>query len=1379
MPKIVKVRNYSPPNLLENFSSNDISPASGNELGSADKYVYNAGNDLRLWLRFKPNNPEDLVNYDTNNTPTIAYEGTEDTQILTVYSSRMHSARFDNVTNQYAELTFPGGSGNNNILTFGDGATEDLPFSISLWFRKLPESDGTESNDYLFAKGKSDSAVEYASFYDPSNDDFIFDLFAGSNSDRQRIFVNASELSDNKWHHIVYTYDGRGTSSGAVPTDGMQIYIDGIVQAKTVNSAGSYTYMDGVSEKLFIGAVYDGGGGHFESDGNMAEFAIWAKELSLEEIKAIYNWTREDSVIKSGYTNLPPRVRLRDLDNRPGCYPTKHRMGDKDRSGKSNIFYEDLPVQFGNEIKDDFTNVPSTDLITTDTGFDSKKWVVSSGMTIRRESIQGAEGINIVDRCATFSGRGTVGKRFLRSSQKIRNPYRFYFELLQGPYQFSAILLNLRAGNPDETLKLQIATDAAFTSPVTVATYVPTPDPTGEYSLVGPNKKPRRIISLSTSDFPDLGQEYYFRFVQETFTNTKNVWAIANIEVEYANQDIRYPLLLDHADRAGNKIANSILGNTNISGSLTALGRSVKGVSDLGNPFQDFSEAISAFDETLVIENADDEFFNQGLDPDVYPGFTSPARSKTKFTIDLSTNEETTFGVTNQGTANGAGQAPGDDTSGTGQNYMVYWNKELSKWEPIGLRTLHGGNTNPALSFDEYRSEVIERAALGFGPIKAVFKQEESSGPLSILNDDLAVSYSKPVNTFLFPFGNQYVATGSQYILAEDLGITKPFLLEKVYIDFQAKLQFPGSVDNVSTYGEHAKAYSGSYLNSSNGVTRLSGFSARKLTFFLLRQFEDNKSINHTINIKPATSDPAYDNVKLYNINSGSSRELITYGQLGVFLTGSDYDNLDRPSIGEILNSKLSGDDNLIIENWDHDSLLSLTGSYSINFKARNSARYKSGAYFNTKLSEYALLQKNNVGRGDGSLSSNSRALVNGLNGEGKTEQLIADSTIGSTPHTKAEFIDLDSPYLIQPKDKLIFGWQYPPAQSIKDSLPIIGDSGFNNMTLFGKSKLHLYGSEIVENKEYHETVNQNLTSCAVYEHVIGDEKIVDQWQVAYRGELSGSVAGQSPFNYFGGGALGEFRNNNNAWKFAFNNDWTFDNSTNFYNNQKLHETLNKNPPEKRIGLRIVQGGRSSLRNIAIGAGSSYSNADGFGKLYSQYLVPIRNYITVRDQDRIYADSNIVFGEIFSNSTYGGINSKDISGNDPDWGISSTNPGFYSGLKPQYIFKSNHFGYYADMFKQGKDSKFEVTPRQGFTTGFDIVVNSESPISIKFVSGTMQEGPTLRAYVDKDIDLYLDEKNFQSSNLSTAATSSMPFIDDNQPHNRSYIEQEYIAVPIF
>ena len=102
MPKIVKVREYNPPNLLGEFFSNDISPVSGNDLGSYTRYDYNASSDLRLWIRFETGNPEDLVAYNVNDTPTISYQGTEDTQVLDVYSNKMKTARFDNVTNQFA-----------------------------------------------------------------------------------------------------------------------------------------------------------------------------------------------------------------------------------------------------------------------------------------------------------------------------------------------------------------------------------------------------------------------------------------------------------------------------------------------------------------------------------------------------------------------------------------------------------------------------------------------------------------------------------------------------------------------------------------------------------------------------------------------------------------------------------------------------------------------------------------------------------------------------------------------------------------------------------------------------------------------------------------------------------------------------------------------------------------------------------------------------------------------------------------------------------------------------------------------------------------------------------------------------------------------------
>jgi len=43
------------------------------------------------------------------------------------------------------------------------------------------------------------------------------------------------------------------------------------------------------------------------------------------------------------------------------------------------------------------------------------------------------------------------------------------------------------------------------------------------------------------------------------------------------------------------------------------------------------------------------------------------------------------------------------------------------------------------------------------------------------------------LTVFGFPFEGKYAATSSQYITARDLGIVKPFILEKCQITFDSK----------------------------------------------------------------------------------------------------------------------------------------------------------------------------------------------------------------------------------------------------------------------------------------------------------------------------------------------------------------------------------------------------------------------------------------------------------------------------------------------------------------------------------------------------------------------------------------------------------------
>jgi len=77
------------------------------------------------------------------------------------------------------------------------------------------------------------------------------------------------------------------------------------------------------------------------------------------------------------------------------------------------------------------------------------------------------------------------------------------------------------------------------------------------------------------------------------------------------------------------------------------------------------------------------------------------------------------------------------------------------------------------------------------------------------------------------------------------------------------------------------------------------------------------------------------------------------------------------------------------------------------------------------------------------------------------------------------------TPYVLQPTDNLIFGFQgaYIGKSEYTDAFPFTSSSVNRGPTLSilpGKFKVRLYGSYVVEGKEYHETLDQILTSNTI-----------------------------------------------------------------------------------------------------------------------------------------------------------------------------------------------------------------------------------------------------------------------------------------------------------
>ena len=1407
--KETTITNNNSVDLTANFTSTTA--------GGVD-YSYTQSSNLRMFLRFGEA-VTNLASYPSNDTITIEYKNSP-TFGSTTYGSRALSyfdAAEDGSNDKSVTVTFSGAnSPEDNITSFGDGSA-DSPFSVSMWIKY--ESTPTSGDRYLVNKGRDSGGVdqEFHLIYNDDGNKIYVRLYDDSTSAVVVKTFNSIDLSsDGDWHHVVLTYDG--FDSAPASDNHITVYIDGqdIESNADIrnNGGGSYTSMEPISDELHVAAKYDE---TTPVDGLFAEFAIWGAELSSNDVKAIY-YAQFDALetsieYNSGYTNLSPRIQQRSLDNRPGCYPTKHRMGDKDRSGKGNIFYEDLPIQFGSRIYDNFESIKTVGGFADSTNFDNKKWSVSSGLSIKTERIVNQEGEIETTNCAVFSGPGTGGKRYIQSYEKILNPTRFYFELIQGPYNQTTGGLGLQASFPsdDYGIKVQISTDSSFTSPITIATYRSNAVQKDFYGVPSDSPMPqkrRKRITLSTKDFAGLSESYYFRFVQESYISISTNWAIANIEIEYANQNIKYPLLLNHTS-GHDKFITASLSTPHLIPDLSGIGRAVKGISDINNPFQDFSESVSAFDETFVIENESNSFFNEGLDPDVYPGFTSPARSKTKFTIDLSPREETTFGYTSFGDGSGWN----NDETEPEQFLMVYWNQTNKKWNTIGAKGV-GGNHTASPTFNEYLTGTLRQAAAGFGPTGYLF-----TGSYMYDSDALAL-YGKPIDTFSFPYGNQYVATASNYILAKDIGITKPFLFEKAALETNIKFEIPGyndlsaPTDASGKYGIHTSFNAQQSLRDGDPLYD-EDLSIRKFSFFMLRQLEENVEVHEEriqVYSQRTSFVPTYEQLEYIEksvlaVNSGSTRELITFGQINLICSAStsrtppsSLPNVSdigfKPEIKDILDSEFANKNtNIIIEDWDHGATLSLTGSYNINFEVKNTAPYESTNQFDLGSDIPGLIARNKIGGRGYNRGQNSRAIVNGILGSDETKQFIAECKIGAGPGritfpiTKKDNIEKTSPYLILPNDKLILGWQYPLAIDLQKALPMPSDSAFNSMTLFGKSKLHLYGSQVVENKEYHETTNQNLTSCAVYEHIIGDEKIVDQWQVAYRGELTGSIHGQNLFR--GPGSNTYFASyNDEAYDNARGYDYVWDGASSQVGERGDNYRISsfaKIIPKKRIGILAFTSNRKFLsdnllkpyyESISVPNPQASADAESL-KNYPFYNSYETKLIRARDIDRIYEDSRKSKGEYYDDSyygTYGEPKGEDFNPSNASlqaYGEENIRK-WYLDLMPKYRFSTKHFGHYADMFQQGKDSKFKVVPRQGFTTGYDIVVNSRAPVKALFVEKTIEENGKIN-YEEKPIDYFTNFFYFQSSNLNQFMTSSIPFIDDNTVRNRSYVATEFIG----
>ena len=163
-------------------------------------------------------------------------------------------------------------------LSFGDGSN-DSPFSLAAWVKQ--DAAGCRILCKTF-----ENDLEYA-FTVGGNNIVGLSLYDGDYNNRiQANHQNALNPGLNKWYHVAATYDGSGSVSGITN------YLDGNLVSSTAVSFGSYTAMHNTSTPLDIGRLnLTISGTNYESftNGQFDDVAVIAKELTADEVTAIYN----------------------------------------------------------------------------------------------------------------------------------------------------------------------------------------------------------------------------------------------------------------------------------------------------------------------------------------------------------------------------------------------------------------------------------------------------------------------------------------------------------------------------------------------------------------------------------------------------------------------------------------------------------------------------------------------------------------------------------------------------------------------------------------------------------------------------------------------------------------------------------------------------------------------------------------------------------------------------------------------------------------------------------------------------------------------------------------------------------------------------------
>jgi hypothetical protein len=457
-----------------------------------------------------------------------------------------------------------------------------------------------------------------------------------------------------------------------------------------------------------------------------------------------------------------------------------------------------------------------------------------------------------------------------------------------------------------------------------------------------------------------------------------------------------------------------------------------------------------------------ESFYATGsLPSDVGEGFEQPLWAKSKIEIDLTPSVTHSFGIQN--------------FLSTSNNFpMAYWNNTTKRYDGVGqgIEFDKDGYNKPNL---QGLKNFLEEQTFGFQGSLLI----DTTG-LSIFDASLLF---QPISNFGFPNHPKYEADSDHYIEVSDY-IDSPFLLEKIVLVFSGAMDLNGFPGGLGTdIPIHATSFF--ILNQKSSLVQkkyISSLGERLVGPQRITYISESAGIGTPFSASFTTGS---------NLDT-HARDLVTWAQV-VMLSGAHglTDETFPTAERELTITTTS----------------SWSGKFALSGAVKSPLAYDEGfvgaANTDNVLTQSTPEYKNqwaNFGRNQ--IGDTGRNFLNVL---GATSASVTGSVPsyyfrnpssgpagdGRITQSLNRSYSKPNPYMIYPGDRLIFGWEVPysyrgqqifPDRIGAAGLPVYGGLGPQLSFATSPQKIILYGSQVKEGKEHHDTLNQLLTTVVVHE---------------------------------------------------------------------------------------------------------------------------------------------------------------------------------------------------------------------------------------------------------------------------------------------------------